>query len=68
MYFCIHVKYPLYLSPLTDFRKFPNIKFHKKIRLLGAVLFHADKQAEREWGTDRFDEGNSRFSQFFKCF
>jgi hypothetical protein len=29
-----------------------------KIRLMGAKLFHADRQ------TDRHDEGNSRCSQF----
>jgi hypothetical protein len=31
-----------------------------KIRLLGAELFHANRQ------TDRRDEANSRFSQFCK--
>ena len=31
-----------------------------KIRPVGAELFHADRQ------TDRYDEVNSRFSQFYK--
>ena len=33
-----------------------------KIRLVGAELFHAYGQTERQ--TDRHDEANSRFSQF----
>jgi len=32
-----------------------------KIRLVGAELFHADEQRNRQ--TDRHDEANSRFSQ-----
>ena len=33
----------------------------KKTRLFGAELFHADRQ------TDRYDEFNSRFSQFIRA-
>jgi hypothetical protein len=32
----------------------------RKIRLMGAELFQADRQ------TDRYDEANSRFCQFFE--
>jgi len=33
-----------------------------KIRPLGAELFHTDGQTEK----DRYDEANSRFSQFYE--
>jgi hypothetical protein len=66
MYAGLQVKYPLFLSDfndtwifLTDFFKYSNIKF-QKIRLVGAELFHVD------WRTDRHDEANSRFWQFFE--
>jgi len=35
-----------------------------KLRPVGAELFHADGQTDRQ--TDRHDEVKSRFSQFFK--
>jgi hypothetical protein len=39
-----------------------------EIRLVGAALFHAVRRRERqsEGQRDRYDEDNSRFSQFFK--
>jgi len=36
-----------------------------KIRLVGAELLHVDRQTVER--TDRYDEANSRFSQFCKC-
>ena len=40
------------------FEKYSNVNL-MKIRTLGAELFHADDRR-----TDRYDEANSRFSQF----
>jgi hypothetical protein len=39
-----------------------------KIRPVGAELFHADEQTNERTDrqTDRYDEANSRFLQFFK--
>jgi hypothetical protein len=36
----------------------------RKIRLVGAKLFHIDRQMDGE--TDRHDEANSPYFQFFK--
>ena len=35
-----------------------------KIRRVGAELFHADEQTDEQ--TDRYDEANSCFLQFFE--
>jgi hypothetical protein len=40
----------------------PHILNFMKIRPVGAGLFYADGQSDRQ--TDRYDEANSRFSQF----
>jgi hypothetical protein len=63
----LHVKYPLFLSDLNETRIFfgrlrenSQISTFMKIRLVGAELFHADRR------TDKYDEANSRFSQFYK--
>jgi len=48
----------------TDFRKKKSqISNLTKIRKVRAELFHADGQTDRQ--TDRHDEANCRFSQFF---
>jgi len=44
------------------FEKYSNIKFIK-IRPVGAELFHADRQTDRQ--TITHDEADNRFSQFF---
>ena len=44
------------------YRKNIEISHFVKIRPLGAELFHADRQTDRQ--TDRHDAANSRFSQF----
>jgi len=65
MYIGLQVEYPLYISGfngtrifLTDFRKIPITNF-KKIRPVGAEMFHTDGQT----GID-ISNINSRFSQF----
>jgi len=68
MYIGIRVKYPLFLSYFkesllfqTDFRKkFSNIKFLEN----PSSGSHADRQTDIR--TDRHDEANSHFSQFFE--
>jgi len=45
---------------LQSFCIFEKYTMFTKIRSLGAELFHADRR------TDRHDEANSRFSQFFE--
>jgi len=61
IYIGLHVKYPLFFSDFNEiwffFRQIFE-KYWKKIRPVGAKLFHADGRI------DRHDEANSRFSQF----
>jgi hypothetical protein len=47
------------------FEKYSNIKFQEKMSS-GTKLFHVDRRKDRqiERQTDRYDETNSRFSQF----
>jgi hypothetical protein len=47
------------------FEKFSNILFHENPPV-GAELFHVDWRLDRQTNgrKDRYDEGNSRFSQF----
>jgi hypothetical protein len=66
MYLGLHVKYPLFLSDFNetwivsaDFRKNTQILNFMKILSVGAELFRAD------WRTDRHDDANSCFSQFW---
>ena len=66
MHIDIHVKYLLFLSYfnansifLDRLLKSTQISNFKKIRPLGAELFHTDGQTDR-----KHDEANSRFSQF----
>jgi hypothetical protein len=65
MYIGLHVKYPLFLSDCnetwilsTDLRKNTQISNLIKIHPVGAELFHADRQTDRQV--------NNRFSQFFE--
>jgi hypothetical protein len=66
MFIGLHVKYPLFLSDFNDtlifttFQKNTQISNFMKIRPVVAKLFHADRR------TDRHDEANSRFSQFYE--
>jgi hypothetical protein len=60
----LYVNYPLFSSDFndtwifsTDFSKNPQISNYKKIRQVGAELFHAGR-------TDGHDEANNCFSQF----
>jgi len=53
MYTGVHVKCPLFLSGLhktcnfsIDFRKTLRYKIFRKIRPVGAEMFHADRQAD----------------------
>jgi len=62
----LHVKYPSFLShfnetriPQQIFEKYFNIKFHENPSN-GNAFFQADRQ------TDRHDEANSRFVQFYE--
>ena len=66
---CLHVKHPLLLSDFKEtyfstpiFEKYWNIKFNEN--LPSGAEVHVE---ERTSGgrTDRHDEANSRFSQFF---
>jgi hypothetical protein len=45
---------------LQIFKKYSNTKFHENPSPVGAELFHADRQ------TDRLDEANNRFAQFWE--
>ena len=64
MYIGLHEKYPLFWSDFnkflifaTDFlKKYLNVKFHMKIRLVGPFSFH----------TDREDDADRRYSQFME--
>ena len=67
IYIGLHVKYPLYLSDFHEisnlskvFRKVLKYKIVMNVRPVGTELFHADRR------TDRHDETNSRFSQFYE--
>jgi len=68
MHIGLHAKYPFYFNETwifrTDFEKFSSIKFNKNPSI-GATLFHGDGRTEQR-RTDRHDEANSQFSQFFK--
>ena len=62
-----YTKYPLFLSDfketwiqLKDVRKNVEISNFMNIRPVGAELFHVDGR------TDRYDEANSSFSQFWE--
>jgi len=50
----LHVQYPLFLSDFetwsfsTEFRKMLNLWNFIKIRLVGAELFHEDRQTNRQ--------------------
>jgi len=64
----LHVKYPLLLPDFNEtldfleiFSKNNQISNFMKIHPVAAELFHADRQ------TDRHDEANSRFLQFWEC-
>jgi len=68
MYIGLHVKYRLFLSCFnqtwifsTDFRKILRFSNFKKIRPVGAELFHADGRTDRQ--TD-MTKDKSRFSKF----
>ena len=57
MYIGLHVRYPLFLSGFhetwflsTDLRKTTQILNFMKIRPLGAEVFHADGQMDRQIG------------------
>jgi len=70
IYICVHVKYPLFLSDFsetlifsTDFRKTLITNF-MKIRPVRTEIFHADGRTNRQ--TARYEEANSRFSQFYE--
>ena len=60
----LHVKYPLFLSDFNEILIFSKVfrilkdKNFMEIRLVGVELIHAGGQK------DRYDEANSRFSQF----
>ena len=63
----LRAKYPLFLADFneirclsTDFRKIFQVWISLKIRPGGAELFYADRQ------TDKHDEADSRFSQFYE--
>jgi hypothetical protein len=63
----LYVKYLLFLSDLNETRFFfgrlrenTQISAFMEIRLVGTELFHADRR------TDKHDEANSRFSQFYE--
>jgi len=66
MYEGIHVTYPLFLSILTklEFSRQISEKYSisdlMKIHPVGTELYHADGR------TDKQDEANSRFSQFWE--
>ena len=69
MYISLHVQYPFFLSDFNETWIFSTVFFSKKntqisnfikIRQVEAELSHADRR------TDRHDEANSRFSQFFE--
>jgi hypothetical protein len=66
----LHVKYLLFLSDFNEtsdfldrFSKNAQISHLMKIRPVGAVLFHADRQTYRR-EKDKHDEANIRLSQF----
>jgi len=53
------------LNIIDSFPKNAQITNFKKIRPVGAELFHADRQTDRRRGaSDGHDEANSSFSQF----
>jgi hypothetical protein len=69
----LHVKYQLFLSHFNEswnfldrFTKSTQMTNFMKLRPVGAKLFRADAQTERQthWLTDINDEANSRFSHF----
>jgi hypothetical protein len=67
MYIALHVKWPLFLSDFnetvifsTDFRKIIICKSFMKIHAARTELFHVGRR------TDRYDEANGRFSQFWE--
>jgi hypothetical protein len=71
MYIGLQVKYPLFLSDFNEtwiffdrFSKNPQISSFVKIRPVGAELFLAEGRIDI-W-TDRHDEDNSSFSQFYE--
>jgi len=66
MYIGYYVKYLLFLSDcnetwcfLTDFEKYPNVKFHENLSRGSQVVPCGQKDTR----TDSCDEPNSRFSQ-----
>ena len=52
------------LNSLERFSKNTQISNLMKVRPVGAELFHAEKQADRQ--TDRHDEADSHFSKFWE--
>ena len=59
LYFSPILMKPYFIDRFS--KKFQIINF-MKIRPVGAELFHADRQTDRQ--TERHDETNSRFPQF----
>jgi hypothetical protein len=66
MYIGLHKKYSFVF--LDRFFQNSQISNFLKIRLLGAVLFHVDRQTDVQAyrQTNRYDKANSRFGSFAK--
>jgi len=70
MYTGLHVKYPLFFSVFNKtqtpdrFSRNTHIPNFMKIRPVEAELFRADGQTDK---TDRHNEANSPFSQYYEC-
>jgi len=75
MYTDLHVKYPLFSSDgnsiefsRQNFEKYSNIKFHANppscSRVIPCESTDSERDRQMDKGTERYDETNSRFSQF----